>query len=178
MTVRGALRAATRDEHTAIDRTMSRFDLTKSDEYRNFLNIHRSALRHLEGDWREEDRADFLAMTQCLDDDLTIPGSPMPTLPMLPRTPLNIGNRLGAAYVIRGSRLGSAILRRRVPSQFPAAYLNFVPTLSWVQFLQELEQSVAHSQLSPSPSADVIDGALLAFKVFADLSAHGFAERS
>jgi heme oxygenase len=176
VTVRRSLRAATWDKHTAIDRTMSGFDLTKPDEYRDFLNIHRSALRHLEADWREEDRADFLALTLCLEDDLNIPGSPLPPLRMLPRTPLNIGNKLGAAYVIRGSRLGSAILRRRVPPQFPAAYLNYVPTLSWVQFLQELEQSAMHSPLGAS--VDVIGGALLAFEVFANLSAQGFAGTS
>jgi heme oxygenase len=61
------------------------------------------------------------------------------------------------------------MLRRRIPSQFSASYFDFVPALSWVQFLAQL-QSV--SNLADAQVRDAaIQGAKVTFGLFARLLA-------
>src|ERR1700677_2122563 len=136
-----ALRAATRSDHVTLDRLILRFDLTRREHYGLFLHLYYSALRELEADWRTEDRVDFAAMLRCVQSDLHDLKIPTPPLHAMARAQLQPGNRLGVAYVLRGSRLGASFLRRRVPSQYPTAYLDFLPGLSWSQFLVQLESS-------------------------------------
>ena len=78
-----------------------------------------------------EDRDDFRAMSRSLQNDLRLLGHPTANPLPMTRKPSSQGSQLGAAYVIRGLRLGANVLRPRIPSQFSASYFDFVPTLSW-----------------------------------------------
>jgi heme oxygenase len=147
-----------------LDRMMLRFDLGRAEDYGLFLLVHHAALRDLEDDWRAQDRDDFSAMLRCLEDDLRVLGRTV-SVASAPEIPRMSGDaRLGSAYVIRGSRLGAAILRQRVPAGMTASYLDFRPVLTWPQFLQELDRASAASV--PEANADVIRGAQATFNIF------------
>jgi heme oxygenase len=167
------LRAATRSDHMMIDRMILRFDLTRREDYGLFLNIHYSTLRDLRAGWRGEDHHDFLAMAHCLQDDLHALGIAATKLHPMTRAPLTVSNRLGVAYVIRGSRLDAIVLRRRVPPQFAASYLDFTPALSWAQFLQQLERRVSEDP-DCDESRQIISGARCALAKFASVLAQAF----
>jgi heme oxygenase len=158
-----ALRASTRSDHVMLDRLILRFDLSRREHYGLFLQLHHSALQNLEADWRAEDRVDFAAMLRCVVSDLHALRIGSTPLHPMARAPLHANNRLGVAYVLRGSRLGAAILRRRVPSRYPTAYLDFTPALSWTQFLVQLESSSGPP--SSNHDHDTIRGARIAFEI-------------
>lgn len=162
-----ALRAATRSDHVILDRLVLRFDFTRREHYGLFLQLHNSALRNLEADWRAEDRVDFAAMLRCVQSDLD--ALRIATLPIhqIGHASPHPSNRLGIAYVLRGSRLGATFLRRRVPSKYPTAYLDFEPALSWTQFLVQLESSSQPS--NSNHDHDTIRGARITFETFVSL---------
>jgi heme oxygenase len=137
--VHRALRAATRNDHAWIDRMLLPFDLSRAEDYRIFLNIHFATLVTLQADWRWEDSEDFEQMLRCVQVDLGTLGCQTTAPAYLPRAPANPSTGLGIAYVVRGSRLGALVLRRGVAGNLPTSYLDFVPALSWSQFLIELE---------------------------------------
>jgi heme oxygenase len=108
-------------------------------------------------------------MSRRLQNDLRVLGFPTANPQSMLRSPLAAGNKLGIAYVIRGSRLGASVLRSRIPSQFSASYFDFEPTLSWVQFLAQL-QSVAKSAEAEAEAGDAaIQGAKITFDLFSRL---------
>jgi heme oxygenase len=157
-----ALRAATRNDHALIDRMMLPFDLKRPEDYRAFLTIHFEALLALRGNWRPQDSEDFERMIRCLDTDLQTLGTlrnPMPIPACIPSSP---GAGLGIAYVIRGSRLGAAVLRRGVAKALSTSYLDFVPTLSWTEFLGQLEFEANE----PNGTSEAILAARSTFSVF------------
>jgi heme oxygenase len=164
--VHRALRIATRDDHSRIDRALLPLDLSVAHDYRIFLNIHFAALNALRTDWRRQDGADFARMMDCVQDDLRILDCET-TVPPSPLGPLGASaspsKGLGIAYVIRGSRLGAAVLRLGVNGRFPTSYLDFVPALSWRQFLIQLE-TIADD---PNARAEAVGAARSAFNTFA-----------
>jgi heme oxygenase len=137
--VHQSLRAATRNDHAWIDRMLLPFNLSRSEDYRIFLNIHFAALVILQADWRLQDSQDFNQMLRCVQADLGMPECKTTASAITPRTPPNLFTGLGIAYVVRGSRLGAVALRRGVAAHFSTSYLDFVPALSWPEFLIELE---------------------------------------
>jgi heme oxygenase len=171
-----ALRAATRSDHVLLDRLILRFDLTRREHYGLFLHLHYSALRNLEADWLAGDQTDFAAMLRCVQSDLHTLRITTPPLSPSGRAPLHPDNCLGVAYVLRGSRLGTPFLRRRVPGQYPTAYLDFVPELSWAQFLVRLDS------LSAPPSArhehEIVQGAKITFEIFISVFNRALLDRS
>ena len=156
------LRAATRNDHALIDRMLLRFDLNRSADYIDFLNVHFAALLALQADWRPQDDADFTQMLNCLQVDLRRLGVQTATQPHSPRVPTSPANGVGIAYVVRGSRLGAAVLRRSITAEHPTSYLDFVPALSWSLFLVDLEVIVGQ----PNGSNEVTAAAQGAFNVF------------
>jgi heme oxygenase len=162
-----ALRAATRSDHVKLDRSILRFDLTRREHYGQFLHLYYSALRTLEADWRIEDRNDFAAMLRSVQADLQALRITTPPIDPIGRQSLHVSDRLGISYVLRGSRLGAVHLRRRVPSQYPTAYLDFIPATSWNQFLLDLE-SPTNSPHS-NHDHDTIRGARITFEIFVGL---------
>jgi heme oxygenase len=161
--VHRALRTATWNDHASIDRMLLPFDLNRTEDYRIFLNIHFTALAALRAAWRLQDRDDFERMTRCVQSDLESLRCTPSTTPCIPHESSNPPKGLGIAYVVRGSRLGAAVLRRRVAREFPTSYLDFVPALSWTAFLLELE-SIADD---PAARDEATLAARSAFNVFA-----------
>jgi heme oxygenase len=147
-----------------LDHMMLRVDLGRTDDYGLFLNMHYAALQDLKADWREEDRDDFSLMMRCLQNDLHVLGLTAPRGAAATRAPSTAPSRLGAAYVIRGSRLGAAFLRKRVPAELIASYLDFSPALTWPNFLLQLDH--ASSAAGWDANDEVIRGAQATFGVF------------
>jgi len=159
------LRETTRREHELIDARLSLLDLTTIQSYRIFLNIHYSALRSLAVAWRREDHQEFGGLLDRLRADLAALGAAVDERILPVDAALAPAHRLGVSYVIRGSRLGSKLLSRRVPEQLSNSYLVHEPALPWPMFLRELdlqaEDSGYHAQ------AQIVEGAKLAFAAFA-----------
>jgi heme oxygenase len=168
-----SLQAATRSDHMEVDRLIGQLDLTRREGYGRLLSIHHAVLQDLKSEWRSEDRDDFRAMSRRLQNDLRVLGFPTANPQSMSRTPLPEGNQLGIAYVIRGSRLGARVLRPHIPSQFSASYMDFVPTLSWIQFLAQL-QSVSKAADTEANDA-TIRGAKITFELFSRLLTQAMA---
>jgi heme oxygenase len=173
--LRRALRAATRFEHSRLDAALSEMELTESAAYGMFLNIHYTALCALQPRWRPADHGDFVALTECARRDLTTLKFAYQRHVLPADAAFNPVGALGTDYVLRGSRLGAAILLARVPAEFPRSYLSFSPAKSWHVFLNELE---AFSQDSnPSVDREVIGGAKFAFGIFGEAAAAQLSKR-
>jgi heme oxygenase len=152
-----------------VDRLIARLDLACREGYGRLLFIHLAVLQDLESEWRLEDRDDFPAMSRRLKIDLSALGFHIPKSQLMSRKPLAEGNQLGIACVIRGSRLGASVLRPRIPSKFSASYFDFVPTLSWFQFLTQLQ--VVSTQAGTDPTDAAVRGAKMTFAMFSRLLA-------
>jgi heme oxygenase len=163
--VHKALRAATRNDHALLDRMLLRLNLSLADDYRLFLSFHIAALPALRRYWRPEDREDFEAMIRCLQFDLGAMADPTQLPIPCSEVPAD-SHGIGIAYVIRGSRLGAAALRRSIPDSFQTSYLDFSPAVSWPQFLAQLEC------IAENPNA--IDKAILAARCAFDSFATEF----
>jgi heme oxygenase len=168
-TLHHALRAATRSDHTVVDRLVARLDLSHSEDYGRLVSIHHAVLQNLKDQWRPEDHHDFDEMSNRLQKDLRALGFPAANRQSMSPIPMADGNRLGIAYVIRGSRLGSSILRPRIASGFSTSYFDFLPSLSWADFLAQL-QSRSLDLNSESRNA-AICGAKMTFEMFSRLLA-------
>jgi heme oxygenase len=169
LTLHQILRDATRADHVSLDHALSEFDLRDPGGYGRFLNMHHAALRSLEGLWRADDREDFAALLRCVQADLAALGAPLDEQLKTPAAAPAPLSGWGIGYVVRGSRLGSRVLRKRVPARFAASYLDFAPALAWPDFLQRLEAQA--DALTPHDRDAVIGGAKTAFAVFAEFAA-------
>lgn len=158
------LRETTRREHQLIDAKLSLLDLTAASTYRIFLNIHYAALRSLAVAWRREDHQEFGGLLDRLRSDLAAMGAAVDERIRPLDAALAPAHRLGVSYVIRGSRLGSKVLRRRVPPHLSTSYLAHEPALSWPVFLAQLELQAG--EIGSHAQAQIIDGAKLAFGAF------------
>lgn len=140
------LREGTRGAHDAVDAVFGAFDLTDRASYAAFLAAHAAVLMPL------EDALDRAGIGSLIDDwparrrsaamttDLTALDQPMP-----PPRPVAIDDndaaRLGALYVLEGSRLGGRMLSRRLPTDFPHAYLDpDQPVAEWSKLLVDLDR--------------------------------------
>jgi heme oxygenase len=168
-----ALRAATRNDHQLLDRMILRLDLGRRADYGLFLQVHHTAMQDLSRDWREEDLEDFSGMTRCLQNDLQVLGMSTAALVAPSRGGMTKDNRLGMAYVIRGSRLGAPFLRGRVLPTFSASYFDFVPAIGWTRFLEALRGISEDPGSAAAP--EVIDGARITFQLFAGLLTQALA---
>jgi heme oxygenase len=171
MTLRTTLRAATRQDHDRVDQLGGAFDLTRPSDYQAFLTAHAAVLPGVESvlnsappedlppAWLERRR------TAALSADLAALGlAPPPAASplMLP----DRATRLGALYVLEGSRLGGTVLRRRLASAQPGApdaYLaHGADQPFWRSFLDWLDSQVLNG---PETEA-AIDGARQVFRAF------------
>lgn len=138
LTLRDGVRQATRSDHAEVDAAYAGFDLSQRAGYRAFLEAHRQAYWRLAPSWGVEDRADFDALADALDadlQDLTARPERPPPIPLLD------GRAVG--YVIRGSRLGAALLTRRIGPGLPDRYMRHRMTLSWSEFVRRVN-ATAH----------------------------------
>lgn len=158
------VKQATRLEHDRVDRALSRFDLTEVDDYAAFLDINHAALTALRSHWRSADEGDFAGLVHALAIDLIELGVE-PTVQTEPLSDPIDG--LGLSYVVRGSRLGSKILRKRVGSDMPTSYFDFRMGTPWARLLDHINLR------GPAGTADeqaLIVGALSTFAVYARLA--------
>lgn len=151
MSARTALRNATAAQHERVDRLFSSFDLGRRDGYRHFLLAQAAAFLPAENaldaagagnviaDWPSRRRGELARA------DLVALETPLPafaTPPELHGTP----GILGAIYVLEGSRLGGAVLKRRLPSALPSAFLGApAPRGSWRKLLETLDECLTES---------------------------------
>ena len=158
------LRDSTREQHRTLDTALSRYDLSERKDYEVFLRIHWCALTELRSQWRNQDDAEFTRLLSMLENDLGC-NSAAPNDSRSgcarERPP---AEAVGVSYVIRGSRLGAALLRRRVRGNFPADYLSAQLVLPWRGFLEELEAYALSAR--PTEINEVIFGARTAFGVY------------
>ena len=119
MAVRERLRAATLDAHERVDRCFSRCDFARPPDYRRFLEAHHAVLPGCEqvlaasGAGRLIDDWMLRVRTPALVADLADLGM-APTPAATQTALLSPAAAFGMLYVLEGSRLGGAVLARRV----------------------------------------------------------------
>jgi heme oxygenase len=143
-----ALRAATAADHERVDRLFSRLDLGSDADYRLFLTAQAAAHLPIEHaletagvsalipDWLNRRRADLLLAD--LSELGVEPPSAVPP-PILAGEPAI----LGAAYVLEGSRLGGAFLKRGLAPHAPRRFLAAAQSAgAWRKLLAKLDESL------------------------------------
>lgn len=162
MTLRNALRAGTAECHNAVDNLFGRFDLSDPHDYAAFLTSHARVLPAVEQalenggiarllpDWPERRRRDML------ESDLAVLDLQNP--PALPFGPLKGDDALwGAVYVLEGSKLGGAMLAKRVPGELPASYLSHQgPKGAMKAFMDRLNETEAVDEESAMEAARAV----------------------
>ena len=168
MKARAALRAATAEEHERVDRLFSQLDLARAEDYRRFLLAQASAFLPIEAkldemgaaelveDWPLRRRGDALRV------DLADLGEALPA----PLAAPEFGDpsaMLGAIYVLEGSRLGGALLKRSIPAGLPRRFLD-APQMpgSWRKLLELLDAFLYRSDRIDS----AVESARHAFQLF------------
>lgn len=165
--VRAQLRTATAHAHTRVDTVFSGFDLASRGDYARFLRAQGGALIPLEQaldagvaptlpiDWPARQRSaallrDLAALGRSLSDtrDLAPIGTPEAAL--------------GTIYVLEGSRLGGALLKRSLDAALPAEFLAPGAPGAWRALLDTLERALQ----SPAQVDAAIEAACHAFDLF------------
>lgn len=145
MSARTALRTATRAEHDRVDAEFSAHDLDSRDGYARFLRaqaaahipveraIEAAGAAELLPDWPARRRADALLadladldMTPAREEHFTIDRSEAALW--------------GAIYVLEGSRLGGAVLRRQISAGLPARFLSPGEPGAWRSLTDRLDE--------------------------------------
>lgn len=162
--VRQALREATMADHQRVDDLFSHFTLDTPAGYGAFLKAHARALAPLEDVARPgSPRLPMLA------EDLAALGETLPP-PLAMETQDGEAFRWGALYALEGSRLGGAMLERRVAPGLPRAYLSAVHGKGgWLAFQQSLDAAADGGDEDWVVGA--IRGAEAAFALFAAAAA-------
>jgi heme oxygenase (biliverdin-IX-beta and delta-forming) len=158
--VRQALREATMVNHQRVDDLFSDFSLDSPAEYGAFLRAHARALAPLE----QLARPDAPRLTRLMED-LAALGEVFPE-PLAVEPEGSEAFRWGALYALEGSRLGGAMLERRVAPDLPRAYLSSVHGKGgWIAFQEALDEA------ADGEGEDWINGAIqgaeAAFALFA-----------
>lgn len=153
------LRADTTADHDKVDARYAGFDLSDRAAYGRFLAAHARALPGIEAALATQAALPASReRTSLLAADLADLGEPMPR-------PFDFGlatsdEAWGALYVIEGSRLGGAMLARRVPAEMPSRYLA-AKHLSgeWRALLQAIDAA-------PIDAAEAVAGARRVFDLY------------
>ncbi|GGP26072.1 biliverdin-producing heme oxygenase [Silvimonas amylolytica] len=172
MSLRHHLRDATQPLHARLDQLLAAHAFDSSASYSHFLKAQAAALIPLElaleaagiedelPDWPVRRRREAL-----LGDLYTLDAALPALMPQPALAPDQ--SRWGALYVLEGSRLGAAVLLRRLQTvadgrmQTASRYLSHGAGSSlWPDFVRQLES------LSPVQTNDVVAGAQHAFRVF------------
>jgi heme oxygenase (biliverdin-IX-beta and delta-forming) len=145
VSARFALKAATAAEHERVDRLFGAASFSTLNGYRAFLRAQAAAFLPVEAaldqagagwlidDWPERRRGDLLRA------DLAEFGEALP--PPLPGPGFNgPAGAAGGIYVLEGSRLGGAVLKRALPAGAPRRFLAAPQTPgSWRKLLERLD---------------------------------------
>lgn len=151
MSARSALRAGTAAEHDRVDRLFARFDLDREEDYRRFLLAQAAAFLPVEAaldaagaaelvpDWTHRRRGNLLRA------DLSELGAGEPP-PVAPPPLEDPAAQLGAIYVLEGSRLGGAVLKRGLAEAAPRRFLSTPQNPgSWRKLLETLDMFLYRS---------------------------------
>ena len=179
MSARVALRAATRADHERVDALYSRFDLTRAADYRRFLAAQAAAhipveeaLDHAGAstvlpDWERRRRAELLRR------DLDETGAE-PSVAMLAPNFFGLPALLGGLYVIEGSRLGGALLKRGLPAGTSARFLDApAEPGAWRRLIATIDTSIG----APDEIAAATSAAQAVFRLF-EAAGHDVWERT
>jgi heme oxygenase len=158
VSARAALRAATLADHERVDSLFSAFELGDAAGYRLFLAAQAAAhlpveqaleaagVAELLPDWPARRRSHLLE-ADLAELGLEVPDPLQP--PPLPDTPAV----LGAVYVIEGSRLGGAVLKRSLPAGAPKRFLAAEQAPgAWRKLLAKLDESLYEPALVEAAS--------------------------
>jgi heme oxygenase len=172
-----ALRAATSDAHDRVDHAFARYDLNRPGDYADFLTGHAAAFVPIEAalerggavrflpDWNLSRRAPLLAA------DLADLGRAPPS-PIEQPNYSSDAALLGALYVLEGSRLGGAMLRRTVPPEQPSRFLSAVHSAGrWRTLVATLDRNLDTSAMLKLAT----DSALQTFGSFERVAARSIA---
>jgi heme oxygenase len=148
VSARAALRAATAEDHRRVDQLFSRLDLGSDAGYRLFLTAQAAAHLPVEialeaagaaewlPDWPERRRSHLLIA------DLAELGVDPPA-PIPPPALVDEASIMGALYVLEGSRLGGAFLKRSLAPQAPTRFLAAAQEAgAWRKLLAKLDESL------------------------------------
>lgn len=169
MSAHRELKAATRAAHELVDSSFASYDLADDCDYRRFLERHAAAFLPAEqalaeagadrviGGWGKYRRTDALVA------DLAELGIAVPAMRAAPAYDSGPAI-LGGVYVLEGSRLGGAMLRRSVGSGFPRRFLDSVhPAGRWRALVAQLDTELS----DPLSLKRATDSALGTFAMFA-----------
>lgn len=177
--IRHQLRAATSAAHDALDECLGAFDLTAADQYRRFLQASAAALLPLESelelagvaelfaDWPVRARSDAIAADLA---QLRSAAAPV-RIDCVPFDcgPLDRAGVFGTLYVLEGSRLGAAHLRRIVAASVDPRVRRATRYLGhgagqglWPSYLARLERET----ITADVAAAMVASARHAFAMF------------
>lgn len=145
--VRFVLREETAVCHQRVDDLFSEMDLGQLVTYRLFLAAQAAAFIPVEnaivagGVGQSVPELVAHRRAPLLVDDLADLQTAVPA-PLRPPAMNSDAALLGAAYVLEGSRLGAAVLRKAVPAAFPCRFLSAPTTLRWSAFADVLERQL------------------------------------
>ena len=146
MKARSYLREATAADHARVDALFGAYDLGDEQGYRRFLMAQAAAFLPVEAaldaadaerfipDWPRRRRSELLKadLTELAADE------PAPEITSPLRSPADI---LGAVYVLEGSRLGGALLKRALPQGAPRRFLEAPQSPgAWRKLLETLDE--------------------------------------
>lgn len=147
-TTRLRLRDATRAEHDAVEDLYAHFDLGRLADYGAFLACQAAAHIPIEdalgsagaagvlGDWPARRRGHLLLADL---EALGVAPGPAVSSPVFDSR----AAVLGGLYVLEGSRLGGAVLRRTIPEGAPVKFLSApTPPGAWSRFVALLEDEL------------------------------------
>jgi heme oxygenase len=154
------LRTDTRAAHERVDALFSGLDLKDLADYRRFVALHAAAFLPIEKALTDAGAArlvpdwDAMRRTPELMADLEALVLPVPDDESGP-TFANDAEMLGAIYVLEGSRLGGAVLRKTVDPSFPHRFLAHPqPKGRWRGLVAMLERNLYESvQIDSAVSA-------------------------
>jgi len=174
--LRFRLRAATAGAHEQLDAVGAQFDLATPRGYAAFLSAHAALLPGIEAqltrqplppDWPSRCRASTLAV------DLSSLGAGLPAAAAIPHLE-TAAMRVGALYVLEGSRLGGAVLLQRLRAMQPGVSCAFlshgVGQSLWPRFvvwLDGLELDGTEREAAVEGARRTFDAFDLAFRCWA-----------
>lgn len=159
--VHHAVRTATLADHKRTEESFAATLARLPESYGPYLQTHARAFpavgRALAQVW---DWSPWQERWNDLSDDLAKLGlAPPPAVELAPLRSAAEG--LGMIYVLEGSRMGSALLLKSIPSELPTAYLRGgLNTAPWHRAKALLDDALSETE------ADVIAGARAAFRAF------------
>jgi heme oxygenase len=165
---RFSLKAATEDIHRALDDRLSRLNLARAEDYRQFLHVQARTVPPIEAALAAGGFGELVEgwstarRTEALESDLSALGDQMPCPAEMPKLG-NIAELLGTAYVREGSRLGGRVLKSRVGEGLPASFLSADDSLgAWPAVVSAMDEHLHSEQLI----GEAEDAARRCFAVF------------